>query len=99
MRKAKTLAVLSLTFLTAVAGTDISRADDCKPKAQPAATENINVNFTKLETSYREGSPGPSISLTGILHLVSRTLVSDDGTPVGFILDTNLSDGVAAGID
>jgi hypothetical protein len=99
MRKAKTLAVLSLTFLTAVAGTGISRADDSKPKAQPAVTENISLNFTKLETSYREGAPGPSISLTGILHLVSRTLVSDDGTPVGFILEPNQSDGVAAGID
>jgi hypothetical protein len=98
MRKGKTLAVPLSVALTLV-GIGVSQAGDSKPKAQPAVTENISLNFTKVETSYREGSPGPSVSLTGLLHLVSQTLLSEDGAPVGFILHTNLSDAIASSVD
>jgi hypothetical protein len=98
MRKARTLALLVSAALTLV-GIGASRAGNSKPKAQPAVTETIAINFTKVETSYREGSPGPSVSLTGLLHLVSQALLSEDGAPVGFILHTNLSDAIASNID
>lgn len=99
MRQAKTWAILLSVVLAAVVGAGVARAGDSKPKAQPATTENLSFNFTKVETSYSEGSPGPSVSLTGLLHLVSQTLLSEDGTPAGFILHTNLSDAFASSVD
>ncbi|HSU43828.1 MAG TPA: hypothetical protein VLN42_06380, partial [Casimicrobiaceae bacterium] len=44
-------------------------------------------------------SQGPDVAIEGTLHVASQALLSSDGTPIGFILHTNLSDAFAVSLD
>jgi hypothetical protein len=101
MRKAKVLlVVLSVVLSAVVLGIGAAEADKSKPKPQP--TEVVSLPFNKVEFVYTtrlDGSPGPSVVLDGVLHLVSQSLLSADGVPVGFTLHTDLSDAFASNVD
>jgi len=81
--------------------TGAAQADTSKPKPEPnTPTESVSLDFKEIEYSYRvDGSPGPSVSLEGVLHLGSKALLSDDGAPIGFRLHGNLSAASALGTD
>jgi hypothetical protein len=98
IHKASELTVL-LSLVIAMAIVGVARADDKKPSAQPAVSENISLNSVHVQTSYSTGEAGPSVSLNGVLHLVSQTLLSADGTPFAFTLHTNLADVDASTAD
>lgn len=89
--------LLSLAIILTAAGG--ARADDKKPKPQPAVSENVSLNFGQIKTEYSNGAPGPSVSVTGVLHLVSQSRLSADGTPVAFTLHANVSDTDATSAD
>jgi len=93
----KSLAILvSITIALLVSGA-VQADPKPKPKPQPdTPTETVTLNFSKVDFSYKiDGSPGPSVSLEGVLHLGSKVLLSDDGEPIGFRLHGNLSDASA----
>jgi hypothetical protein len=96
--KAKALLVV-VVLTAAVLGTGVAEADKAKPKPQPAVSESVSLNFQKIETVYRDQTPGPSVVMQGVLHLVSQALLSQDGVPVGFTLHGNLADAFATTID
>ena len=98
IRSAKQLAVL-LSLVISVTAFGVAQADDKKPKPQPASTENVSLNFTQFKTENSAGAPGPSVSLNGVLHLVSQTLLSADGTPFAFALHADISDTAASSAD
>jgi len=95
---ARDLAVL-LALVVSLAVIGVARADDKKPKPQPAQTENISLNFAKFHTEYSNGASGPSVSVTGDLHLVSQALLSASGAPYAFLLHTDISDTTASSED
>ena len=93
--KAKALLVaVLLTAAMLVAGA--AEADKAKPEPRPA--ETVTINFQKIEFTYQNQTT-PSTVLQGVLHLVSKALLSQDGTPVGFTLHGNLADASATSID
>jgi hypothetical protein len=59
----------------------------------------VKVDFGKLKIEYLGQTSGPSIVLQGVLHLVSKALLSQNGTPVGFTLHGNLADASAVTAD
>lgn len=60
----------------------------------------MTLKFGKLEPTYRiDSSKGPDVAVAGTLHVTSQVLVAADGTPIGFTLHTNLSDGSALNVD
>jgi hypothetical protein len=96
--KAKALLV-AVVVAAAVLGTGTAQADKAKPKPEPPVTESLTLSFEKVKTEYLDQSPGPSVVMEGVLHLVSRALVAQDGTPVGFTLHGNLSEAFATTVD
>ena len=98
MRSPRQLTVL-LSLIVSVTVCGVAQADDKKPKPQPAVTENVSLNFTNIKVEYSTGAPGPSVSLNGVLHLVSQTLLSANGTPFAFTLHTDVSDATASSVD
>ena len=97
-KPSRSLFVLLWTLALAF-GAGAAHADPPKPKPKPdTPTESLTLNFTKIEfaTQTTDGSPGPDIVLGGTLHLVSQTLLSDNGTPAGFILHGNLAQAFSA---
>jgi hypothetical protein len=96
--KAKALLV-AVVLAAAVLGTGAAEADKAKPKPEPAVTESVTFNFAKVEVVYLDQTPGPSVVMQGVLHLVSQALLSQDGAPVGFTLHGNLADAFATTID
>ncbi len=94
----KALLVLLSTVLIA---TGTAQAEDPKPKPKPdTPTEVIKIEFKQIELSYKtDGSPGPLVTLGGVLHLASNALLSDNGVPIGFRLHSNLSDASALSAD
>jgi len=93
----KTKALLVAVVLTAaMLGAGASEADNTKPDPKP--DESLTINFQKLKIEYDQTS-GASIVLQGVLHLVSKALLSQDGTPVGFTLHGNLGDATAVSAD
>src|SRR5689334_7034801 len=94
----KAKALLVAVVLTAAAlGAGTAQADD--PKPQPTPTEEVKLEFGKLNIEYKDQTSGPSIVLQGVLHLVSKALLSQDGAPVGFTLHGNLADASAVAAD
>jgi len=91
--KAKALLVAVL-LTAAMLGAGAAEADKAKPEPRPA--EQVTINFQKIEWKQ---TTGPSIVIQGVLHLVSKALLSQDGTPVGFTLHGNLADASATSID
>ncbi|HEY2862527.1 MAG TPA: hypothetical protein VGK37_02750 [Casimicrobiaceae bacterium] len=94
----KRKALLAAVVLTAaMLGAGIAEADNTKPEPKPA--ESVTLNFGKLTIEYENQTSGPSIVLQGVLHLVSKALLSQAGAPVGFTLHGNLADASAASAD
>ena len=91
--KAKAL-LIAVVLTAAMLGAGTADADKAKPEPRP--TEQLTLNFEKIQF---EQVGGPSIVIQGVLHLVSKALVSQDGTPVGFTLHGNLADASATSID
>jgi len=91
--KAKVLLVAVL-LTAAMLGAGAAEADKAKPEPRPA--EQVTIHFQKIEW---EQTSGPSIAIQGVLHLVSKALLSQDGTPVGFTLHGNLADASAVTVD
>ena len=98
IRGVNLLGMLSL-LLISMTVCNVAQADDKKPKPQPAVTENVSLNFTKIQTEFVNGGPGPLVSLNGVLHLVSQTLLLADGTPFAFTLHGDISDATAGSAD
>jgi hypothetical protein len=91
--------LVALSMIVVVLGTGAARADDPKPKPKSdTPTESLSLNFTRIEFSTKtiDGSPGQTVVLDGLLHLVSQTLLSDDGVPTGFTLHANLAKAFSA---
>ncbi|HZI83689.1 MAG TPA: hypothetical protein VFF44_07225 [Casimicrobiaceae bacterium] len=100
MSKAKRLlAPVSTVLMSMVLGIAPVQADKAKPKALPAETVSLHFARVEITASMVDGSPGPKVNLEGVLHLLSQTLVSQDGVPVGFTLHTNLADARASSAD
>jgi hypothetical protein len=96
MRNALPVLVWTLTTIACVA--PVAYADTPKPKETP--TENVSLNFSKIEVTYRiDGSQGPGVAIEGTLHVASQALLLSDGTPIGFTLHTNVSDAFAGSLD
>ena len=91
--KAKALLV-AVVLTAAMLGAGAADADNPKPEPKPA--ETVTIKFDKIEYDL---TGGPSIVLQGLLHLVSKALLSQDGTPVGFTLHGNLADATAVAAD
>lgn len=91
--KAKALLV-TVALTAAMLGAGAAQADNPKPEPKPA--ETVTIKFDKIEYDL---TGGPSIVLQGLLHLVSKALLSQDGTPVGFTLHGNLADASAVAAD
>ena len=94
--KAKALLV-AVVLTAAMLGAGAAAADNTKP--EPTPTESLTLNFQKINIKYENQTSGPSIVLQGVLHLLSKALVSRDGTPVGFTLHGNLADASAVSAD
>jgi hypothetical protein len=94
--KALLVAVIMAAFTL---GSGAAEADKEKPKPQPATTEAVSLNFKEIKTVYLDQAPGPSVDMQGVLHLVSRALLSQDGVPAGFTLHGNLSEAFAITVD
>lgn len=94
--KAKALLV-AVVMTAAMLGAGAAEADN--PKPEPTPTETVTINFQKIKIEYLDQTSGPSIVLQGVLHLVSKALLSQDGTPVGFTLHGNLADASAVTAD
>jgi len=94
--KAKALLV-AVVVTAAMLGAGAAEADNTKPEPTPA--ETVTLNFKKLQIEYQGQTTGPSIVLQGVLHLVSKALLSQDGAPVGFTLHGNLADASAVTAD
>jgi len=91
----KAKALLAAVVLTAaMLGAGAAEADNPKPEPKPA--ETVTIKFDKIEYDL---TAGPSIVLQGLLHLVSKALLSQDGAPVGFTLHGNLADASAVTTD
>ena len=87
-------ALLVAALLTAaMLGAGVAEADNAKPEPKPA--ESVTLNFEKLKIEYKD----QTIVLQGVLHLVSKALLSQAGAPVGFTLHGNLADASAASAD
>lgn len=68
----------------------VAHAEDQKP------TEVVTLTFGKIEHSYKvDGSSGPDVAVEGTLHIGSKALLAPDGTVVGFMLHSDLSDARA----
>lgn len=96
----KSFAILcSMTIALVALGP--AQADPPKPKPKTdTPTETVMLKFTQVEPTYRvDGSPGPSVTVQGILHLGSKAFLGDDGMPIGFRLHGNLSGASALGAD
>jgi len=91
--KAKAM-LLAVVLTAAMLGAGAAKADKAKPEPKPA--EQVTIPFQKIEW---EQTSGPSIVIQGVLHLVSKALLSQDGTPVGFTLHGNLADASAVSAD
>lgn len=91
--KAKALLV-AVVLTAAMLGAGAADADNPKPEPKPA--ETVTIKFDKIEYDL---TGGPSIVLQGLLHLVSKALLAQDGTPVGFTLHGNLADATAVAAD
>jgi hypothetical protein len=94
--KAKALLV-AVVLTAAMLGTGTAEADNTKP--EPTPTESLTINFQKINIEYKDQTTGPSIVLQGVLHVVSKALLSQDGAPVGFTLHGNLADASAVSAD
>ena len=94
--KAKTMLV-AVVMTAAMLGTGAAQADN--PKPEPTPTEQVTLAFEKFKVEYKDQTSGPSIVLQGLLHLVSKALLSQNGTPVGFTLHGNLADASAVTVD
>jgi hypothetical protein len=98
MRNAKPLLVLGSVLTSIVLGTGGAAADESKPKVTPA--QSVSLEFKKIEFSYKtDGSPGPSVIVSGAVHLVSQALISENGVPIGFTLHSNLANVGATSTD
>jgi len=93
--KAKALLVAVL-LTAAMLGAAAAEADKAKP--EPTPDETVTLNFKEIKIKY-ENQTTPSTVLQGVLHLVSKALLSQDGTPAGFTLHGNLSDASAVSAD
>ena len=91
--KAKALLV-AVVLTAAMLGAGAAVADKAKPEPRPA--ESVTIVFQKIEY---DQTAGPSIVIQGVLHLVSKALLSQDGTPVGFTLHGNLAGASAVTAD
>jgi hypothetical protein len=94
--KGKALLV-AVVLTAAMLGAGAAEADNTKP--EPTPTESLTLNFEKIKIEYKDQTSGPSIVLQGVLHLVSKALLSQAGTPVGFTLHGNLADASAVSAD
>jgi hypothetical protein len=76
------------------------RADAGKRKPKPSSSDFIIIKMQDVSVSSlsRTRIPGPDVTLSGDLHLVSQALVAPEGTLAGFRLHTNLA-GVSASSD
>lgn len=95
----RTLVALLSVALLVVLGTGTAEADKSKPESRPATYLVVTLQNVQVTSYNFDGSPGPSVTLDGVLHLVSQVLVADDGAPVGYTLHTNLSDASASATD
>jgi len=93
--KGKALLV-AVVLTAAMLGAAAAEADNTKPEP---TTESVTISFEKLKIEYKDQTSGPSIVLQGVLHLVSKALLSQAGTPVGFTLHGNLADASAVSDD
>jgi hypothetical protein len=96
--KALLVAVVMAAFTLGSGAADADKAKP-KPKPEPAVTESVTFVYGALEVTYLDQTPGPSVVMQGVLHIVSQALLSQDGTPVGFTLHGNLADAFAATVD
>ena len=89
--------LVAVVMTAAMLGAGAAEADNTKPEPKPA--ETVTINFQKINIEYKDQTSGPSIVLQGVLHLVSKALLSQDGTPDGFTLHGNLADAFATSVD
>lgn len=92
-------ALLSVALVLTLFGAGSAEAGTSKPKSKPASYLVVTLENVQVSSYNFDGSPGPSVTLDGVLHLVSQVLVADDGLPVGYTLHTNLSDASAVTAD
>lgn len=93
--KAKALLV-AVVMTAAMLAAGAAEADNTKPEPKPA--ESLTIKFKEIKIEYDQ-APGSSIVIQGVLHLVSKALLSQNGTPVGFTLHGNLADASAVSAD
>ncbi len=95
----RTAAVIGLLVLAGALGsTGIFRADQLLALGKTIVVR-AKIIDGRILTVRLDGSTGPTLTLNGVLHLLSQALDSQDGTLVGFRLQTNLSDAFAASAD
>jgi hypothetical protein len=95
-RIARVTLVVSAAVMAMLVTSDSADAGKKKPKPSSSDFIIIKMQDVCVSSLSRTGIPGPDVTLSGDLHLVSQALVAPEGTLAGFRL--NLA-GVTASSD